>query len=172
MPAEKRYRVLIDGYNVINRHPRWSQLALEQARTHLLLAVQQTRWPVPVSRVDVIFDSSRASHSGMTTGRLPSTRCDMGRVHVVFARGSADVAIQQAIRTHENPRRSIVISDDRAILHTAQSHGTLRYPVSWLLKHSQPKERPADREPELPRVSSAEVLRINAELAKHWHIDE
>ena len=153
------YRAVIDGYNVIKQDSQLARLSLAAAREQLLVLVQQTRWPVPVSRVDLIFDSARAPD-------FPVSR--RASVYVSFATPSADAAIQDIIQTSSQPDRLLIISNDRAILHTAQRHGTHRYAVAWLLLRSRPGTQPSAKQPKPKALTSSEARRITDELKQRF----
>ncbi len=158
------YRVLVDGYNVIKQHPVWCRLPLANGRQQLLQALQQTRWPVPVARIDVVFDSAHPVDG------LPA---QTARIRVTFATPSADDVIQRLIRQSEEPARVVVISNDHVIVGTAKSHGALHHSVAWLFERTHPPRASTAPEQESRRpVSVREMQRINAELARRWGCDD
>ncbi len=132
---------------------------MAQARRQLVLRLTAFRWPVPVTSVVVVFDAR---------GMEPSGTAD-GLIRIRFAAPSADAYIQDAIRTSRAPSRLLVVSDDREILQTAQSHGAKRHPSRWLLlppTSSSPRGREAaDSRRTLP---AANARRITEELARKW----
>jgi predicted RNA-binding protein with PIN domain len=159
MSGPRNYTILIDGYNVIKRHPGWARLGLQEARRRLLEHVGRGRWPMTPCRVRVIFDGPGLEE---TLHELTPT------VSARFASPSADAYILKAIRESREPDRLLVISDDGEILRTAKSHGVRRQPVAWLLKPEALPQRPRHAESEQPALPAAEARRITEELAKRW----
>ncbi len=166
MPAAPDYTVLVDGYNVIHQHPAWRRLPLEAARRQLILRLSGTRWPMPVGRVLVVFDSPDGQ---------PGT--GTGAVRVQFAAPSADAELQAQIRSSRTPKRLLVISDDLEILRTAKSHGAARHSCRWLLSrppaHEPGPGTPGGREgagrtDDRGSLPAASARRITEELAKRW----
>ncbi len=174
MPPGPGYTILIDGYNVLKRHPQWTKLPLMHARQQLLLALSNTRWPVAVHGVAVVFDSaappevpgSPSAIAGADPGR------QVGPIRVVFACPSADADIQARIRQSDHPDRLVVVSDDREIVQTAKSHGARHYSVEWLLQRSQPRRESAAPAREKPLLTPAERRRINAEVSRHFGLED
>ena len=156
------YLALIDGYNVIKQHAVWSAWPLARARQQLVTVLAHVRWPMPVSRIDVIFDAARHA----TT---PSQQ--HGIIRITFVGPTADAMIQRMIQINDHPERLLVISNDRAILHTAKTHGTLRYPVSWLMARSRPSHVGLAAQPldcEEAKLTYAQARQVNQELAVRW----
>ena len=158
MGTAPRYSILIDGYNVIKRHPDWRHLPLQAARRRLLGHLAGVRWPVPTPSIVVVFDTQ-----GDDAGHAPQSN-----LRVQFASPSADAYLQDAIRRSPSPRHLVVISDDGEILRTAKSHGAQRYPTSWIFVHSAPAAGSRASHPPKGSLPAAEARRITEELAKRW----
>lgn len=124
IPQSRRadYTALIDGYNVIKRHPAWKRAGAAEGRARLIRHLGILRWPVPVTRTVIVFDGPSESLQRITA-----------TLQVRFAAPSADAWIQDTIRASRSPSRLLLVSDDRDILTTAKSHGTLCYPTTWLV---------------------------------------
>lgn len=150
------YTVLVDGYNVIKRHPAWARLPLEAARRLLQDAVGGSPWPYPIRRIVFVFDGPE------TVERVASTR-----IVIRFASPSADADIQAAIREAAHPERLIIISDDRDILHTAKSHGAVHHPTQWLLTRAAPT-KPTESSAGKGTLPAATARQITEELAARW----
>lgn len=163
------YSILVDGYNVIKRHAPWSRLVLEDGRRRLIGLLQHARWPVPVTRIIVVFDTHDAEAG---CHRMND------HVEVRFASPSADAYLQDAIRALRAPARLLVISDDREILSTAKSHHAHWRHTSWLFEHagsgaksSKPARDPkrsSRHEPEDDHPSAGIARSITEEMAKRW----
>lgn len=158
MPRGPRYAILVDGYNVIMRHPRWRQLPLQEGRRRLLAHVAGIHWPVPSASVTVVFDTR-----GENAGHDPQPD-----LRVRFASPSADAYLQDAIRRSHSPRQLIVISDDGEILRTARSHGAQRYPAAWLFAKPASVTAGKPEGPAKGALPAAEARSITEELAKRW----
>ncbi len=163
MTASAGYAVLIDGYNVLLRHEPWQRLPLEAARRRFLILLQSVRWPYPVDRVTVVFDSREPDAGGTHSA---------GMLRVRFASPSADAEILEAIRTSHTPRRLLVISDDGELVRSARSHGALHHTVRWLMDRARPTSRPQAghraTEPGRPSLPAADARRITEELERRW----
>ncbi len=157
MAIAPRYSILIDGYNVIKRHPNWRHLPLQEARRRLLGHLASVRWPVPSPMIVAVFDTQ-----GDDAGHAPQPN-----LRVQFASPSADAYIQDAIRRSPAPQHLLLISDDGEILRTAKSHGARRYPVSWLFAAPKPPAGSSSAEAK-GALPASEARRITEELAKRW----
>ena len=166
MAIAQGYTVLIDGYNVIKRHVDWEGLALQEGRERLIGLLHQTRWPLPVSRVLVVFDAKDVS--GPTVG--PRSCGDAQIIQVRFAAPSADAYIQQVIRTNQRPARLLVVSDDGEILRTAKCHGTLRYSSQWFFQRTLAPSRTRHPQAEAVQteIPAAMARQITEELSRRW----
>ena len=156
------FQAVIDGYNVVKQHPRWAGLPLRQGREQLAAGLQQVRWPFPIGRITVVFDGPETSGPG-----LP------GRVSVVFAAPEADDAIRDLIVHHREPQRLVVISDDRALWHTAKTHGAHWHGVRWLLDRmgSGPTLKRGSTAGDKPGLAGRDIQRINEELRRRWGLE-
>lgn len=129
-----RRELLIDAFNVMFAHPKFGPLVrknAEQAREEFLTWVNQNR-PSDSSRVYVVFDAHR--DPGPIAGTGKQTSHYQGAVHVVFARETADVWIQQRLRSHPNPQELTVVTSDRAILATVHAYKAQHLRVSEFLR--------------------------------------
>jgi predicted RNA-binding protein with PIN domain len=153
--------VLIDGYNVIKRSPKWADLELERARKQLIFFLSNIKWPIPVKEIKLFFDCAKE------TGY--ASRGRFGQIQVCFAKPSADLWIQELIRQSPNPREFLLISDDKELIHTARVHGALCYSVSWLILRGKPKTK--ESETKSTFLSAQDYSRINRELSELWGIE-
>ncbi len=124
MPHERPYTILIDGYNVTKQHPRWRALSPSRARQQLTAAIQHAKWPVPVARVELVFD-------GDSTVTPAGRRA--GPVGEVFGVPSADAMIASRVRNCLSPDRVIVVTNDREIVRSARAAGARVESAAWLL---------------------------------------
>ncbi len=169
MNAPRGYTVLIDGYNVIKRHPDLARRSLEDARKHLVTRLNHTRWPTTPTRVIVVFDAPQSSDA------LRPHLIGQGKVQSCFAAPSADAYIQQTIRASTSAAQLCVITDDGAIVSTAKSHGVQRHTTQWLLERSglaitpRRSQHPSDEKTSADATLSAQTARrITEELAARW----
>jgi predicted RNA-binding protein with PIN domain len=160
MPSASGYTALLDGYNILLRHAAWAKLPLAEGRQRLVDWLAQCRWPVPVVRVRVIFDT-REPHADSEQA--------IGAIRVQYASPSADAAIQAAIRASAHPQRLIIVTDDQEILATARAHGARCLPPA-ALRAAQIAARPSRQGSEEPKagLSAARARAITEELARRW----
>ena len=152
--------ILIDGYNVIKRHPGWADISLLQARSRLIELLRHTRWPFPVARLIVFFDAPE--------DHLARIDSDKPAIEVRYAAASADSAMQAFMRQAKQPERLVCISDDRAIQHTAKSHGSRLYPGRWLFEHRASSHAAKQGDVGQKSLSAAQARMITEDLARHW----
>ena len=130
MPRE----VLIDAYNVMFAHPKIGPLVRrnnQAAREEFLVLVSQNR-PAGASRIVVVFDAHRSPAPTTETGRTHQAY-ERG-LHVVFAPETADVWIQNRLRTAPDAKQITVITSDREILATVHAHQAEVLRVSEFLR--------------------------------------
>lgn len=163
MKAPLGYTVFVDGYNLIKRHPAWCDLSLPQARGVALANLQQIRWPFPVRKLVIVFDAQE----NRAVRVAASGSCD---VEIRYATPSADAAIEEAVRQSQRPESLIVISDDRAIQHTAKSHSVAFYPSRWLFRCNRAKRAFSSRDVDAAEklLPGASARMITEELARRW----
>ena len=148
---------MIDGYNVIKRHPAWKRLPPLEGRQRLIQHVQSIQWPVPVAQTVAVFDapseSSQTIHAALRLCFAPS----------------ADAWIQATVRASHAPSRLLIISDDREILDTAKSHGARCCPATWLIERRAGSPPRARRDtPSAKDLPAGEARRITEELERRW----
>ena len=160
--ASSGHTVLIDGYNLIKRHAPWRALPLEAGRHRLADLAGRARWPFPVSRIVLVFDSARPDEAAGPRR--------VGPVHVEFARPSADAYIQDAIRSARDPSRLLIVTDDGDILRTARSHGAPSHSGAWLFGRAGTRSGGEHGEGASGRsmLPASEARRITEELARRW----
>ena len=154
------YTALVDGYNVIKRHPAWTRLPPAEGRQRLKEHLLAVRWPIPVVDMVAVFDAPSTSMQ-----RVAST------LRICFAAPSADRWLQDAVRTNRTPERLLVISDDREILTTAKQHGARCHSTIWLLdrRRTTPAPRPhGGRISPAKNLSAGEARNITEELERRW----
>lgn len=160
MPRAAGYTAILDGYNVIKRHPQWAAWPLERARQQLVAFLAGHRWPVPVIRVLVVFDTQNPQPGGDYV---------VGGVTVRFASPSADAAIQALLRADPQPRHLLIISDDREILDTARAHGARCQSSAWLWQARAGPSNAPDAAPEgKAGLPAAQARAITEEMARRW----
>lgn len=158
MPPPSGYTAILDGYNIIKRHPQWAARPLVHGRQQLVEFVAQLRWPVRVGRILVVFD---------TQDPQPGGDYAVGSVAVRFASPSADAAIQELLRTNPQPRYLLIVSDDREILQTARAHGARCCSSAWLWQARATTGRAAAPESKAG-LPAAQARAITEELARRW----
>ena len=107
---------LIDGYNYVHRAGLSRKGSLEQQR--LLLSRRLRSLTAGRHEVSIIWDARGAARSQRDYAPPP------GPVRSVFARTeTADEAILDRVRWHEDARRLCVVSDDREVTGRARQLG-------------------------------------------------
>lgn len=148
---------MIDGYNVIKRHPAWKRLTPFEGRRRLIQHVQTLHWPLHVTRAVAVFDAPSGSSQPITAS-----------LRICFA-PSADAWIQDTIRACRTPERLLIVSDDREILDTAKSHGARCCPSTWLIeRRSTSAPEPRRDTPSTKNLPASEARRITEELEQRW----
>ncbi|MBF0569963.1 MAG: NYN domain-containing protein [Candidatus Omnitrophica bacterium] len=106
---------LIDGYNLIRKDPRLTELSLEGGRAGLIRFIQDARpHGSPRNIITVVFDGQEGIES------FPSP----AGVTVIFSRGeSADDVIKRMAEDCSRPAEMIVVTDDRDLGHFCRSMG-------------------------------------------------
>ena len=165
MTRDAQYTILVDGYNVAKQHPQWRSLSPARARQQLAAAIQHAKWPVPVARVELVFDGDPTV---APTGRRA------GPVSEVFGLPSADSAIVGRVQRCASPDRMIVVTDDREIVRAARVAGARVESTAWLLGRlnagAASIRRPAARGETPPTLTPGQQQRINDELARRWKL--
>ena len=162
IPEDRRhgYTALIDGYNVIKRHPAWARLHPAEGRQRLTQHLLGARWPVPIVDIVAVFDAPATGVQHVSP-----------LLQIRFAAPSADQWLQETVRASHTPDRLLIVTDDREILSTAKQHGTRCHSTAWLLerRRTTPIPRPQGRRTspakELP---AAQARRITEEFERRW----
>ncbi len=149
--------MLVDGYNVLGRHAAWRRHAPAQARRHLLDALADARWPVPVGAVHVIFD-----------GPCNETPVSSPVLRVQFASPSADAAIGARLRAARASQRLLLVTDDSELVSLARAHGVTRQSCAWLLGRLEAAQAKPAAPSANPALSAAVRRRITEDLARQW----
>lgn len=166
---------LIDGYNVIKQVDSLKDMrSLRNARMSLVKIIQGKRLlKGRGNQVTIVFDGRDDFNlSGALTenrGRNP--------IKIIFSKGeSADETIKRMLDGSANPRQSVVVTDDKAIIFFSRSLGATAMPVCEFL--GQEEKQLNKRLPKQRRQKNAELLKIelthqqqesiNQELRRIW----
>ena len=153
---------IIDGYNVIKQVTFLTGKKLKTGREGLLRLIE-TYKPQGSSRneVTVVFDG-RAEISSLH----PQTS-----VGVIFSKGeSADEKIKKMVEKSSNPRRIVVVSDDKQITYYCRAHGAKIKSVQEFLGRisTAKKNHIPPKDDDKPKLGSKLALAITAQLEDVW----
>ena len=152
---------ILDGYNIIKQSDFLSKKTLKDARSELVRFIVDKKPCGSINnKVTLVFDGNADNF------HLP--RKDNDRVEVLFSSNeSADNRIRKMVEKSRNPRRIVVVSDDREIQffvksYQAHSMGSAKFLQKGRLTPETLKD--------LPKIelSHQEVAEINKELTKLW----
>jgi predicted RNA-binding protein with PIN domain len=158
-------RYIIDGYNVI-RHPSFSfpkkikdgRLALvEFIRTNCLCGS-------PKNKIVIVFDGNPN-----VSGRDKINT----EVNVVFTKNeTADEHIKRLIESEDNPKNTVVVSDDKEIKFFVKSVGGVSMGVEEFINHKEKLNQARSKDAEAlalkPELNYSQIHKINQELKKIW----
>jgi len=160
-------RILVDGYNVIRRTPRWNDLFrrdMAEARSALLqhCATMKARHR-DISEIVVIFDgdSSVASHPAPNA---PGVRAIFTSTGV-----EADERIVEAVRSG-TPRETLVVSDDAEVIGKSRRLGASVASAAQFQQGAIAHRGSTKPKPKVPDAKSdltpSQEREINAEMRR------
>ena len=152
---------IIDGYNITN-HPDFCRKARQSPadpRPALLNLIKTEKLTGSVqNQVDIVFDGY-PREVGAAQGQW---------ANVIYSRDiSADERIRKMLEASNNPKRVIVVSDDKEIRSNARIFGARHLSVEDFLA-SDKKRDVGKRQNAEPEISFTAKHKINEELRKIW----
>lgn len=161
--------MILDGYNVIHAVPELARCldhSLEAARAALVELCRQYRaLRRDIEQLYVVFDGQEA------VARMPQGA--RGEVAVLFTQGEdADERIVSMVRAEAGRSRFVVVSDDKAVVHTVRTLGASVLPAQEFYRRVRPSKPPrsAHREADDKVMPSPRDARqITEELRKIWN---
>lgn len=152
---------ILDGYNIIKQSDFLSTEVLKDARDDLLRFITDKKPSGSANhKVTVVFDGKNDVNFSCT---------DNKRVEIIFTHNhSADNRIKKMVEKSKNPKRIVVVSDDRELQFFIKSCGAHAMTVAEFIdKRNPPPKIPQDSTPKI-ELSYQEIAKINRELAKLW----
>jgi predicted RNA-binding protein with PIN domain len=160
---------LLDGYNIIHQLPVLARKDFDEARAAFVRLIEIHRPQGSVKNsINLIFDGK--------PGLAPPVS---SAVKIIFTQEeSADDRIKRMVDESSNPRRIIVVTDDRAIQYSVRSAGAKVMGVQEFggkltakdTKVKSSTTRSAKKPDAVPKVdiSAAARAKINQELERIW----
>lgn len=162
---------ILDGYNIIKRSDFLETQVLKDARRDLVRFIGEKK-PCGSSnnKVTVVFD-------GVEDLNFPRQRDNKG-IEVIFtpplragagftSNSSADERIKKMVKDSKNPRRIVVVSDDKEIQFAIRSYGAHVTSVSEFIQKGNPSLKIPQNPPKI-ELSYQQIAKINQELKQVW----
>jgi len=152
---------ILDGYNII-KHPDFSsRKVLKDAREGLIrFIIDKKPCGSANNKVSVVFDG--------TADGFNFYRRESKFLEVIFTHNcSADTKIKKMVEVSGNPRRIVVVSDDKEIKFFVKSCAAQCMNVAIFVRKGSPILKPRRELPQI-ELSCSQVAKINEELAKVW----
>ena len=152
---------ILDGYNIIKQPDFASRKVLKDAREDLIrFIIEKKPCGSANNKVSVVFDG--------TADGFNFYRTESKFLEVIFSHNcSADTKIKKMVEASGNPRRIVVVSDDKEIKFFVKSCAAQCMDVSVFVRKGLPVPKPRRELPQI-ELSCSQVDKINAELAKIW----
>jgi predicted RNA-binding protein with PIN domain len=152
---------ILDGYNIIKQSDFASRKVLKDAREDLIrFIIEKKPCGSANNKVSVVFDGTADGFNFYRTeSKFPE---------VIFSHNcSADTKIKKMVEASGNPRRIVVVSDDKEIKFFVKSCAAQCMDVAAFVDKGLPVPKPR-RDPPKIELSYSQAARINEELAKIW----
>lgn len=151
---------ILDGYNIIKQSEFLSTKVLRDARCELVRFITEKK---PCGSVN---NSATVVFDGANHVNFPQTK-NKG-VEVLFTHNhSADQQIKKMVSESRNPKRIVVVSDDREIQFFIKSCGAHAMSTLEFIRKGSPAQKIPKDTPKI-ELSHLQVANINSELAKIW----
>lgn len=153
---------ILDGYNIIKRSDFLATQVLKDGRRDLVRFISEKK-PCGSSnnKVTVVFD-------GAEDLDFPRQRDNKG-IEVIFTsnNANADERIKKIVKESRNPKRIVVVSDDREIQFTIRSYGAQIMTVAEFIQKGNPSLKIPQNPPKI-ELTYQEIAKINRELKQVW----
>lgn len=157
---------ILDGYNVI-KHPEFPPLNKLRDQRQALIRFIQDKKPCGSSnnKVTVVFDGKNPTLNFNESGVLAKGQ----KVGIIFTYGScADDKIKKLVSSSQNPKRIVVVSDDREIQFFIKSYGARSINVKDFLEKGEDIKKKRFGDSPKVELSYSEAERISRELKRIW----
>jgi len=152
---------VLDGYNIIKRSDFSARKILKDSRCDLARFIA-TKKPCgsPKNKVTIVFD-------GVNDLNNPPLLKEK-EIEIIFTRQqSADSLIKKMVESSPNPKRMVVVSDDKEIQFFVKSCAGRCMSVAEFMEKGNPSPRITSDSPKI-ELSYQEAAKINKELARVW----
>lgn len=162
---------VLDGYNLVKQDAHLAVLKLEAGRNGLLKLIESRELQgSKTNTVTIVFDGQLGASS---------ERHESG-IEVVFTSfETADDWIKRFVEEDKNPKRIVVVTDDREIRHYVRALGAALMGTREFLEGRGSRRREADAARKLKRpqsdkkeISSVVEHKITTEFSKLWLKDK
>lgn len=151
---------ILDGYNIIKRSDFLETQVLKDARRDLVRFIGEKK-PCGSSnnKVTVVFDGNNDFNPLCLDNKI---------TEVIFTSDTnADERIKKMVKDSKNPRRIVVVSDDREIQFAVRSYGAHVTSVSEFIQKGNPPIKIPQNPPKI-ELSYQQIAKINQELKQVW----
>ena len=151
---------ILDGYNIIKRSDFLSAKVLKDARRDLVRFIGEKK-PCGSSnnKVTVVFDGNNDFNPPCLDNKI---------TEVIFTSDTnADERIKKIVKESRNPRRIVVVSDDKEIQFAIRSYGAHVTSVSEFIQKGNPSVKIPQNPPKI-ELSYQQIAKINQELKQIW----
>jgi len=162
---------ILDGYNIIKRSDFLATQVLKDGRRELVRFISEKK-PCGSSnnKVTVVFDGAedldfprQRDNKGIEVIFTPPLRAGAG----FTSNSSADERIKKIVKESRNPKRIVVVSDDREIQFTIRSYGAQIMTVAEFIQKGNPSLKIPQNPPKI-ELTYQEIAKINRELKQVW----
>ena len=153
---------IIDGYNIIH-HPCFRQLIAKQIKSPKIQLIEFIRINKLCgslkNKITAVFDG----YSDLAFSKEVE-KVDMG---IIFSRKeSADEEIKKMVEESDNPKNTVVVSDDKEIRFFVKSMGAKAMGVEEFIKGKE--KSPRNNISLKPELTYTQMHKINQELKSIW----
>jgi predicted RNA-binding protein with PIN domain len=156
---------ILDGYNVIKNSEIFFPHKLKDQRSALIKFIQEKRPCGSLNnKVSIIFDAKKAELNFFEQKALNKKP----NMEVIFTNNeSADEKIKTMVDNSHNPRKIIVVSDDRDIQFFIKACGAYSMSSEEFINKANLKGK-AIKAPYAMELNHSQAAKINQELKKIW----
>lgn len=156
---------ILDGYNVIKNSEIFFPHKLKDQRSALIKFIQEKRPCGSINnRITIVFDAKKAKSDFLEQKTLNKK----SNIEIIFSNNeSADEKIKNMVDKSHNPKKIVVVSDDRDIQFFIRACGARSMSSEEFVNKANP-ERKAIKTPPAMELNHSQAAKINQELKKIW----
>lgn len=154
---------ILDGYNIIKQSSFFSSKSLSEARIGLINFIEEN---MPCgsknNSVTIVFD-------GRPDISFPSNKTS-NFIAIIFTKGeSADILIKKIVEEDPNPKRLVVVTDDKDIRFSIRSCGAKFLSTKDFILQGRPKVKISNKTDSTKMdLTEKQLNTITKELEKIW----